>query len=350
MPLRKREEIQEVSRRIGSRASAIGVYMSMKFLVTALLLPCLASAAILPEALGDLHRASTWRPALTDRALWDEYGLKSAEAAVYENNTSKLNVTVWQLPDTTGAMAAFEWQRPADSKASPLGKMAAETANSLLLVEGNYLISFSGGVPGKPEIDALAQSLKNVDTTSLPILASYLPSDGLVPNSERYVTGPVALARFYGAIPPSVAAFHFGAEGQLGVFHTAKGDMTVAIFNYPTPQMAMQQTAEFRKLPGAVVKRSGPLVAVTLAPPDPDSAERVLGQVRYQANVTRDEYVPTRRDNVGELLLNAFILIGILLAFSVVSGFAVGGFRALRRRGKTADELEPMIQLHLENR
>ncbi len=247
-------------------------------------------------------------------------------------------------------MAAFEWQRPADSKPSTLGKMAAETPDSLLLTEGNYLISFSGGKPGKPEIDALAQSLKNVDNTSLPILASYLPSDGLVPNSERYVTGPIGLARFDGAIPPSVAAFHFGAEGQLGVFHTPKGDMTVAIFNYPTPQIAMQQTAEFGKLPGAVVKRSGPLVAVTLAPPDPDAAERILGQVRYEAVVTRDEYVPTRRDNVGELLLNAFILIGILLAFSIVSGIVVGGFRALWRRGKSPDELEPMITLHLENR
>ena len=110
-----------------------------EFLVTALLLPCLASAAILPEAIGDLHRASTWRPALTDRALWDEYGLKSAEAAVYENDTSKLNVTVWQLPDTTGAMAAFEWQRPADSKAI--------TARQDGGGNGEYVIARRGKLP-----------------------------------------------------------------------------------------------------------------------------------------------------------------------------------------------------------
>jgi Family of unknown function (DUF6599) len=324
--------------------------MSMKFLLSTLLLPVLAAAAILPDAIGDFHRTATSRPALVDRGLWDEYGLKSAEAAAYQSGTAKLDVTVWQLPDSTAAMAAFEWQRPADSKPLTLGNMAAETADSLIFTEGNYLISFSGGKPGKPEIDALVQSLKNVDNTSLPVLPGYLPSDGLVPNSERYITGPVGLARFDGAIPPSVAAFHFGAEGQLGVFHTAKGDMTMVIFNYPTPQIARQQTSAFGKLPGAVVKRSGPLVAVTLAPPDPDAAERILGQVRYQAVVTRDEYVPTRRDNVGELLLNAFILIGILLAFSIVSGIVAGGLRALWRRGKSPDELEPMITLHLENR
>lgn len=320
----------------------------MKLFVSALLLPCLAAAAIFPDAIGAYHRTSTSKPAIADRQLWDEYGLKSAETATYENGSAKLNVTAWQLQDTTGAMAAYQWQRPSGSKPSPLGAMAAETPDSVLLVHGNYLISFAGDKPGKPELDALFGALKNVDNTSLPVLPGYLPSDGLVPNSERYVTGPVGLSRFDGAIPPSAAAFHLGAEAQLGVFHTSKGDITVAIFNYPTPQIAMQQADTIGKLPGAVVKRSGPFVAVTLAPTDPDAAERLLGEVRYRATVTRDEYVPTRRDNVGELLLNAFILIGILLAFSVVSGLAVGGFRALRRRGKSADELEPMITLHLE--
>jgi hypothetical protein len=323
--------------------------MSMKFFLASIILPCLAAGAILPGAIGGFHRASTSKPALADRQLWEEYGLKSSEAAIYDNGSTKFNVTAWQLQDSTGAMAAFEWQRPANAKPSTPGAMVAETPDSLLLLDGNYLISFSPK-PGKPEVDALVQSLKNVDTTSLPVLSGYLPTDGLVPNSERYVVGPVGMARFDGGIPPSAAAFHLGAEAQLGVFHSPKGDMTVAIFNYPTPQIAMQQIAEIGKLPGAIVKRSGPLVAVTLAPPDPDTAERILGQVRYQAVVTRDEYVPTRRDNVGELLLNIFILIGILLAFSVVSGLAVGGFRALQRRGKNADELEPMIILHLENR
>ncbi len=321
--------------------------MSMKFLVSSLLLPCLAAGALLPGTIGGFHRASTSKPALSDRQLWDEYGLKASEAATYDSGSAKLGVTAWQFQDSTGAMAAFEWQRPANST-RPTRALSAETPDSLLLLHGNYLISFSPK-PAKPELDALLESLKNVDNTSLPVLSSYLPTDGLVPNSERYVLGPVGLARFDGGIPPSAAAFHLGAEAQLGVFHSAKGDLTVAIFNYPTPQIAMQQVVGIGKLPGAVVKRSGPLVAVTLAPPDPDAAERILGQVRYQAVVTRDEYVPTRRDNVGELLLNIFILIGILILFSIVSGLAVGGFRALARRGKTARDLEPMITLHLEN-
>jgi hypothetical protein len=145
-----------------------------------------------------------------------------------------------------------------------------------------------------------------------------------------------------------VAAFHYGAEAQLGVFHNVKGDAPMLIFNYPTPNIARQQLAEFQKLGGAVAKRSGPLVALVLSPPDPDYAERLLSQVRYQAEVTADEYVPTRKDNIGDLVVNAFVLIGILLAFAVISGFALGGFRALRKRAHHGEEEDAVITLHLQ--
>jgi hypothetical protein len=128
----------------------------------------------------------------------------------------------------------------------------------------------------------------------------------------------------------------------MGVFHNAKGDTQMLIFNYPTPQIAMQRVLEFQKLNGAVAKRSGPMVAVVLAPPDPDYAENLLSQVRYQAEVTADEYVPTRRDNIGDLVINAFVLIGILLAsrcFGLRPGRISGPAPAFppRRRGRRDD-------------
>jgi hypothetical protein len=322
----------------------------MKRLLLALVVPVLCGAAILPDAIGPYHRTSTLQPVLQDRPLWIEYGYKGGESAVYEDGKSKFTATMWQLQDTTGSLAAFDWRRPVKATPSNAAKLAAETPDSLMVVHGNYLLSFEGYKPAKEELDAVTGALNNVDQTSLPTLASYLPSDGLVPNSERYITGPAGLQKFDSAIPPSVAAFHFGAEAQLGTFRSSKGDSVLAIFNYPTPQIAMQKLPDFEKLPGAVVKRSGPMVAVMLSPPDPDFAERLLGQVRYRAEVTRDEYVPTKRDNIGVLVLNIFILTGILLVFSLVSGLAVGGFRAFMRRGRRGEEADAMITLHLENR
>jgi hypothetical protein len=323
----------------------------MRFLLTALLVPALAAAAILPDTIGVYQRGAVSRPAskpaLSDQPIWDECGLKDSETASYQNGADTFTVTAYQLQDTTGSLAAFDWQRPATAVPSTAAALAAETPDSLLLVYGNYLLRFTGHKPAKEELDGLTASLRNVDTTVLPILPGYLPSDGLVPNSGRYILGPAGLQKFAPGIPASVAAFHLGAEAQTGVFHSPKGDEPMAIFNYPTPQIAMKRIPEFEKLPGVVAKRSGPLVALVLSPADPDYAEKLLSQVRYQAEVTRDEYVPSRRDNIGDLVINAFILIGILLAFSVVSGFALGGFRALRRRNRHGEEPDAMITLHL---
>jgi len=320
----------------------------MNRLLLALLVPALAQAAIWPDAIGAYHRTAASKPVLADAPLWDEYGLRESEIATYENGSARFTATAWRLQDSTGALAAYDWQRPGESEPSKVAALAAETAGSLLLVHGNYLLSFSGYKPTTPELDPIVESLRNVDTSSLPALAGYLPSQDLVPGSERYITGPASLRKFNPGIPPSAAAFHLGAEAQLGVFHGAKGETVLTIFNYPTHQIAMQQAANLGKIPGAEVKRSGPLVAVILFPPDPDAAERLLAQVRFRAEVTRDEYVPTLRDNIGNLVVTAFVLTGLLLVFCVVSGLAVGGFRAYLRRFRKGEDPDALITLHLK--
>jgi hypothetical protein len=319
----------------------------IKFLF-ALLLPALAQAAIWPDAIGAYHRTAASKPVLADAPIWDEYGLRESETATYQNGSAKFTATAWRLQDPTGALAAYDWQRPAKSEPSKEAALAAETAAGLLLVHGNYLLSFTGYKPTTLELDPIVESLRNVDASSLPALPGYLPSQGLVPGSERYIMGPTSLRKFNPGIPPSAAAFHLGAEAQLGVFHSPKGETALTIFNYPTHQIAMQQAASLGKIPGAEVKRSGPLVAVILSPPDPDAAERLLAQVRFQAEVTRDEYVPTLRDNIGNLVVNAFILTGLLLVFCVVSGLAVGGSRAFLRHFRKGEDPDAVITLHLK--
>lgn len=313
-----------------------------------LLMPVAGSAAILPDAIGAYRRIDSSQPKLADKPVWSDYNLKDWETATYQNGTARFTVKAWQTADTTGSLAAFDWQRPADAKPSKLAPLAAETGTSLVWVHGNYLFLFEGYKPASAELDTLGQGLKNVDQTPLPSLPGFLPYDNLIPNSERYITGPASLARFDPAISPSLAGFHFGAEGQMGIFHSPRGDMIMTLFNYPTPQIAMEKVTDFQKLPNAMAKRSGPFVAVMVAPADPDLAERLLGEVRYQAEITRDEYVPTRRDNMGDLLLNICILIGIVAGFGVVSGLLTGGLRYLIKVINKGEEPEVMISLHLQ--
>ena len=320
----------------------------MKVLFSALLVPGLCLGAIWPDTIGDWKRGATLQTSISDRPLWDEYGLKESESARFENGKKQFTVTGYRLQDSTGAMAVYDWQRPVKATASKVAPLSAETADGLMVVHGNYVLAFEGYKPEAAELTALYATLRNIDTTVLPILPGNLPEVERIPNSERYVIGPAGLAKFAPAIPPSVAAFHYGAEAQLGQFRTAKGDMNLAIFNYPNPQIAMQKEGEFRGIPGGnIVKRSGPLVAVVLNPPDADAAERLLALVKYQAVVTLDQWVPSHKDNIGNLVINAFNLIGILLGFAVVSGLLFAGLRAYRRRGPRGDEADALTTLNL---
>jgi len=320
-----------------------------------LLLPSLAAAAIWPDAIGPFHRVSVKAVAAqAEQAIFDEYGFREAETAQSEGDGQKFAATAWRFQDTTGALGAFEWLRPADSKPSALAKLAAETTTGAILTHRNFVLRFEGYHPAAPFLTTFVEGLKQVDNSALPALMDYLPSQDLVPNSERYIEGPAALQKFDPGIPPSTAAFHLSAEAQIGSFRGASsgpgGDLKLAIFSYPTPQIARQQTAQFQQIAGAMVKRSGPLVAVILSPPSPDAAERLLSLVRYQADITLDERVSTRRDNIGNLVINAFVLIGILLCFSLVGGLAFGSVRAFLRRGGRGEAADAMIVLHLQDR
>jgi hypothetical protein len=329
------------------RKAARGRLPACPTLALLLLVPA-AWAGIWPDQFGAAQRVSAKPVTLSDQKLWSEYGFQESEQAQYEAGAEKFTATAYRLQDSTAALGAFEWQRPKNGEPSQLGKLAVETLTETLLAHGNYLLVFQGVKPRPADLEPLLQRLPKLDQAPLPSLPSNLPSAGLVRNSERYIVGPLGLEAFYPGIPASVAAFHVGSEAQIGTFRQAGGEMKLAIFSFPTPNIARDRLAEMQKLPGAVAKRSGPLVAVILSPPNADDAERLLSQVRYQASISWSQYVPSRRDNIGDLVINAFILIGVLLAFSTTAGLAFGGLRLLAKRSRKGDP-DAMIVLHLHD-
>jgi hypothetical protein len=308
-------------------------------------------AAIWPEQLGPFTRGPLRPTAETDAGIWEEFGLVQSESAEYSSGSRRFTAAAWRFRDPTGAMAAFEWQRPAGATPSKLGELAAETPDAVVLAFHNYLLRLDGWKPEGAELAPFLEVLPQVDQSSLPTLPGYVPAAGRIPNSERYLLGPASLARFEPRIPPSVAAFHLGTEAQLAQFRSSAGNLSLAVFSYPTPNLARERADEFSKLAGAVVKRSGPLVAVILSPADPNEAERLLAKVQYQASITWSEQVPTARDNVANLILTILTLCGLLVLFCAAAGVAFGGFRILARRyfkGWVDDQA--MITLHLEDR
>lgn len=316
-------------------------------------LPALAYSAILPETIGHWQRGEPGQAPVSNPKVWAEYGLQDSEAAPYSDAGEKFAIWGYRFSDATGAMAAWDAARPADAKPVALMGLAVQTDADEFVAAGNYLFVFKGYKIKPEELSHIVATVPRYGHSPLPTLPKYFPP-GVTPNSERYITGPASLAEFAPAISPSTAAFSFSAEGQLAKYVTNGKETTLLIFSYPTMEMARDRYPQFQKVPGSVVKRAGPLVAIALDgaanPAGADDTERLLAQVKYQAEVTLPEHVPTARDNPVNLFWNVFILCLVLAAFCVMSGVVVGGVRVLLRRTGSSGDGDEMISLHLSGR
>jgi len=329
MPVRQRKEVQKMPRSL-----------------ILLLLAGAAYGAIFPDQAGEFKKGPPKTIGVPDQSLYDEYGLDATEQAEYASGAQHFTATAWRFRDSTGAMALFEARRPAGATPAKLAKLAVQTSDGVIFAYGNYVFQLTGAVPA--DISPLYANLPKLEQSPLPALMADLPVEGLIPNTERYVVGPVSLDRFGPGIAPSVAAFHLGAEAQTGKYRTEKGVLTLTIFNYPTPNMARDRLQEFEKVPGAIARRAGTLVALTLNPPDVDAAERILSRVKYETNIIWNEKVPQNEvKNTARFILNIFVFSGILIAGAAIAGLAYGGFRVVARKLNKGEDPEAMITLHL---
>lgn len=314
-----------------------------------------AQPALLTDDLGTTKRGPIEVPKLADLEVWNEYGFAEAETAPYKG-AHNFTATAWRMNDPTGAQAAFRWLRPTESKpgnadAMYYSKFAAQWKDIVLMTHGNYLIRFEGGMPSLDELKIFLFQLPKLDQGSLPPLLEYVPQTGLIPGTDRFINGPASLQKFYNKLTPSAVGFHFGPEAIVARYTASAGPVEMALFYYPGNPMARERQPEFQKVQGALVKRSGPLLAIIAGAANPDDAQRVLSLVNYKAQVTLDQPKPgTTIENPGDLIIAIAQLSGVLIVLAIGAGFMVFLMRSLRRKAAGGNEEEPMTMLHLEDR
>jgi hypothetical protein len=311
-----------------------GRWACFGLVATTLVLPA-AAGEIWPPRLDSWERVNIAPAAVPDKELYEEFGLEEAQSADYKGPQGQFSATAWRMSDPTGAMALFQALRPGASW-KPASRpqapaFAVTTAKGRLFVVGSYVIEASRTAPAN--LEKLVETLPGLRRGSMPVLLSYLP-EGAVANSERYLLGPVALARFEPRIPAEAVRFEFSAEGYLGRYRLGGAETTVALFSYPTPGMARDQLPEFEKIPGALVKRSGPLVAVALGAPTPEEGAQLLTGIEYELGLTENYEKPLvlSVQDWMKILLGIIQGIGYLLVFCTFAGLLFGIGRAIKTR------------------
>jgi hypothetical protein len=308
-------------------------------------------------------------PAVVDQAsskILQEYGFTDFATATYTKDDRKLTVKAARFADATGAYGAFTFYRTPNMKTESVAIMAASSNERVFFFRDDVLVmadfdritAMTGG-----ELRELASNLpsKGGSAVKLPTLPRYFPLRELVPNSAKFVVGPEALGAVNAPISASVVDFSKQPEIVLGKFADRSGSADFVLIEYPTMQIAGDRLRAIEaanpKQEGTtfVAKRTGPLVALVKGSISEGDANSLLNRVNYDAEVTWNENTGLgKRDNIGNLVIAASILSGVIFLISAGTG-ALFGFgrvvlqRVFPDRFRTQTDEAAFIKLNLKD-
>jgi hypothetical protein len=297
-------------------------------------------------------------------AVLKEYGFTTEETANYTRpDGRKLTVKAAEFKDATGAYGAFTFYRDPAMNTESIGSKAASANERIVFFRSNIVVDASfDHVTGMSaaELRDLAAALPQAKGTAAnpPTLPEYLPKKNAEENSARYILGPQALAATKTPLSADAVGFNFDPEILTQNYTTPNGPVSLMLIQYPTPQIA---TGRLRALQAAntsnalALRRTGPILIAESGNLNSDEAKNLLNSVNYEAEVTWNEATSvSKKNNVGNLLLAVFALIGILLLIGLIFGVFLGGIRVLASKympGTVLDlpENVEILQLHLDD-
>ncbi len=284
-----------------------------------------------------------------DGAIWHEYGLVQTTSG----KQGKLSYTAYRMKDLTGALAAWEWQRTPAGQACSLTPFCTVEPDRITLTTDNYVLVLNTVKPRKADLNAVLAGLPDKRDSALPALLTFLPIEGIVPDSARYLLGDASYKAFAPELSSAKAGFDEGGEAQLAEYKIPNnaGSAKLALFYYPTPDMARQHAIDFKQLPSVFVKRSAVLLAIVYGPQATQQmADTLLSRVQYEAKITwNDVPPPPPIKPLYLLLVNILYMCTLLGALCLTAGIFYGAMRVYRRRYGQLESEEAMTTLRLND-
>jgi hypothetical protein len=316
-----------------------------------------SSPPILPPQFAGWHVSGSTKtskdPAVADSvnaALLKEYGLTDFESGTYTRDDGrKVVIKAIRFADASGAYGAFTYYKMPQMLKESIPDQASSLNERVLFYRGNILVDAvfeKLSAMSAAELRDLSETLPRPagNTGNLPSLPQYLPKSDYVKNTAKYVVGPVGLEKIGAPLSAQLVDFNSSAEVALGTYQTADGVATLMLIAYPTPQLAAEhlrkidaanqasaqpQAGSPIAIAGPILdKRTGPMLVIASGTISRGEARALLSSVNYEADVTWNENTyQGKKNNIGNLLLNVFLLCGILIVFASVAGLAFGGIR-----------------------
>lgn len=298
--------------------------------------------------------------------LLHEFGFVDGQRREYARDDSTLSVTLWQMRDATASYGLFTFLQEPGMKAQEGENSVMERPGRWLARRGDYVVDARGDQLSPDEAPMLLSEIPPLRRGQdiLPLLPDYFPVENRIPLSTRFLVGPVAFERIATHLPAASIGFDLGAEAAVAQYKTGEGNFRLMLVSYATPQLAARQLRSFEKLPPAsdggtprnvYIQRKGSLLAFVLDAPRKELANALFDGIRYESVITWNERAPGPKDNIGNLLMAAFLLTGFCLLVALVAGISFGGIRYLAKKFLPWDVFDrpssmEIIRLHLTDK
>jgi uncharacterized protein DUF6599 len=285
-----------------------------------------------------------------DAPAFREYVVKSIEQRSYAQGNQSATITLYRLRDPSSAYGAFTFLRNDSLADANFGSYASAAQDRALIVVGEMLLDVT--VPAKQarpadaDLKQLADQLdKKADHTPYPFIGEHLPAPARLPNTVRYVIGPLGLAHFVPIGTDDWMGYDYSAESILAKYRIGSNEETLVVTSYPTQQVAAKKFADMLRRfvfdppggvqPGQTVlfgKRVSSYVAVVVGAPSRQAANKILDQVGYESNVTWNEPKQSYTEpGINTMIVEAFLGTGVIMLFAIAAGIGFGGIRLLAK-------------------
>ncbi len=322
-----------------------------------LFLAFLMSSAALAQGAGDFlpPSFSGWNgtAAVCDcrdetMAVLREYGMTRREDVLYKRGSEVLTAVLLHFKDPSGAYGAYSYLHTPDMLRTDLAEHSLISNEHGLILTGNLVLEVRSKelLTHASDLKALLATVeRHAQKGGLPTLWQHLPQKSLVPRSDRYILGPLALNQLLPLAQGDWLGFSKGAEAEIANYKINGHDAILLIADFPTPQLAAQELQDLQKqldvngsrpgtnAPPLFAKRSLTLLAIISGARSQAEADTLLDQVHYGTELTWNE--PTfqfKEPTIGVMVVGTIIGTFIICGFTLIAGLAFGGFRVLTKR------------------
>jgi hypothetical protein len=302
-------------------------------------------APLLPATLGKLQRAAEGDSGdglgsvdAADKAALAEDGLRRFARSDYAQGAEHGNVTVYQFVDASGAIAAFDYfRRPGPLSAAKMGDETAPGAgDEIVFRSGKNVVRENFNLHGEHVgvvmgelIDHLPKALG--PSAQMPLLPTLLPAKGLQAESVRYALGPESYHATGGALPAEAVGFDKSAEAVTAKYKNG-GLLTLVL--YPTPEIAgdhgraieTQINQQGTSAGTVLLRREGPLVAVTTGVWGAAEAKAMVEGVHLRSEVSFDKPMPVEFHAEMKKTYTLLESVAVFSALGALAALVLGTF------------------------